>query len=307
MNIQTKRGGVPMHSIILSSAAVLVPRSRRAEWLAGWNSELWYVLQSCDPSPRNLRSRESTLHGTRLARWNWSGLLQKKTVLFFSLGAFKDALWFRRNDCSPDSRRHLWLQSPLHCLLFLLVLAALSVFFFFRSSGPYEALMREARESRAVIFGYFLLVALAFLALPSTTSLAIGEYSAMPGSLSRAKRFERWAFLGIKLCLFISIIFCGTLDLAPVLGRLLPQFTLVAYFLAFRWALLDQRQRCPVCLRVLSNPIRIGQLSQIFLERSGTEYLCLNGHGSLYVPEILTTFSAQYWSDQKQSCGNGLS
>jgi len=95
--------------------------------------------------------------------------------------------------------------------------------------------------------------------------------------------------------------------LAPVLGRLLPQFTLVAYFLAFRWAFLDQRQRCPVCLRLLSNPNRIGQLSQIFLERSGTEYFCINGHGSLYVPEFRTTFSAPCWSDQRQSCGNGLS
>jgi hypothetical protein len=299
MNNKTKRSGFPMHSIILSSAAVLVPRSRRAEWLAGWNSELWYVLQSCDPSPRNLCSRGSSHHGTRLARWNGSGLVRKKTALFFSLGAFKDAVWFRRNDCSPDSRRHLWLQSPLRCLLFLSVLAALSVSFFFRSSGPCEAIMHEAKDSRAVIFGYFLLVAFAFLASPSTTFMALAEYSAMPGSLSRAKRFERWAFLGIKLCLIIPIVFCGTLDLTPELSRLLPQFTLVAYFLAFRWALLDQRQRCPVCLRLLSNPIRIGQLSQIFLERSGTEYYCINGHGSLYVPEFLTTFSAQCWSDQK--------
>jgi hypothetical protein len=36
------------HLMILRSAALLVPRPQRTEWLAEWSAELWYVLQQCN-------------------------------------------------------------------------------------------------------------------------------------------------------------------------------------------------------------------------------------------------------------------
>ena len=34
------------YSAILKTAALLVPREQRADWLAEWTTELWYVLQA---------------------------------------------------------------------------------------------------------------------------------------------------------------------------------------------------------------------------------------------------------------------
>jgi hypothetical protein len=66
--------------------------------------------------------------------------------------------------------------------------------------------------------------------------------------------------------------------------------------LAIRWALADQRRRCPVCLRRLANPVRMGDRSRILLEWSGTELICRCGHGLLHVPEEPAIwFSRQRW------------
>ena len=71
---------------------------------------------------------------------------------------------------------------------------------------------------------------------------------------------------------------------------------IVGTIVALRWALNDQRQRCPVCLRLLTGPTRIGGASQTFLEWYGTELMCAQGHGLLYVLEIPTScYSTQRW------------
>jgi hypothetical protein len=68
------------------------------------------------------------------------------------------------------------------------------------------------------------------------------------------------------------------------------------FLFAFRWILQDQRKRCPTCLRVLSNPARVGQASRNFLAWNGTELICAGGHGLLHIPEIPTSwFSTQRW------------
>jgi hypothetical protein len=83
-----------------------------------------------------------------------------------------------------------------------------------------------------------------------------------------------------------------SIGLEPIQG----QVSLVGYILAFRWAIIDQRLRCPVCLRLLTNPIRIGQPSQTFLSWYGIELMCVRGHGLLHVPEFRTScYSTQRW------------
>src|SRR6266849_9772059 len=91
---------------ILRGAAWLVPREQRAEWLAEWRSELWSVWRTCNREPR--------------------------AATAFCLGAFKDALWLRRNSPSPNACERFRLGSPLRCCLFLAVLAAASSFIAFR-------------------------------------------------------------------------------------------------------------------------------------------------------------------------------
>ena len=65
---------------------------------------------------------------------------------------------------------------------------------------------------------------------------------------------------------------------------------------AFRWVLADQRRRCPVCLRRVVCPARIGASSYLLLEWYGTEFVCSRGHGLLQVPEISSSaYGAPRW------------
>ena len=65
---------------ILRMASSLAPDGQRAEWLEEWRSELRYI-------PRRRATR-------------------------FCLGAFRDALWLRRNNLRPVK----YLESPISCL-----------------------------------------------------------------------------------------------------------------------------------------------------------------------------------------------
>ena len=135
----------------------------------------------------------------------------------------------------------------------------------------------------------------AFLLLPVTTSLSLGEYPEGRNSPPLTTRLRRWLLLAAKITLLILIVLFGSLDLAAV-SPIQPHGLLVGYVLAFRWALIDQRNRCPVCLRSLSNPIRVGWSSQTFLEWYGTELICRKGHGLLHVPEIPSScYGIQRW------------
>jgi hypothetical protein len=147
-------------------------------------------------------------------------------------------------------------------------------------------------------------VILACLALPATTSLPLGEYRVGSQKLSWPTRLRRWSFLSSKIALLLPIVYLVSLDLA----HLRPSFDqatsdyiqLVASFsiclFGLRWTLRDQRKRCPVCLRKLTHPARVGQPSRNFLAWNGTELICGVGHGLLHVPEMPTSwFSTQRW------------
>lgn len=139
-----------------------------------------------------------------------------------------------------------------------------------------------------------LVVVIALLLVRAITPLDLGEYPAH----GNAPRSRRWLFLGAKIVFLLPIVFFGTLAVTGAEGPLLPQGVLAGCVVAFRWALMDQRRRCPVCLRVLTNPTRIGSSSQMFLEWYGTELICLRGHGMLHVPEIpSSSYATQRWHD----------
>jgi hypothetical protein len=150
---------------------------------------------------------------------------------------------------------------------------------------------------------YIFTVLLALIALPATTSLPLGEYPAGSDHISWPLRLRRWMFLAIKFSLLLPMIYFVSLDLAYGLRAeaLTSQYIQIAvsFMLAlfsFRWALKDQRRRCPLCLSTLTNPARVGEPSRSFLSWNGTELICTGGHGLLHVPELPTSwFATQRW------------
>jgi hypothetical protein len=108
---------------------------------------------------------------------------------------------------------------------------------------------------------------------------------------------RRGIFLVLKITLLQTIVLCGFI-VQMLLGPL-GGFTGIAggaaAALALRWAIMDQQRRCPVCLRLLTNPIIIGTPSRTFLEWYGTESTCPHGHGLLHTPEISSSCSRPQW------------
>ncbi len=56
------------------------------------------------------------------------------------------------------------------------------------------------------------------------------------------------------------------------------------------WCLADQRARCRACLRTLQYPVRIGSLGAVLFDHAGTELMCCEGHGSLYLPAVSSDY-----------------
>jgi len=152
------------------------------------------------------------------------------------------------------------------------------------------------------IFQFALL--LAFLALPAVTSLTFGESNYSSHRPSRKRTLIRWAFLLAKFMLVASVGYFASLDLAywnaanysPLAECAQLAWSFSICLLGFRWALADQRQRCPICLRRVTHPARVGLASRTFLGWNGTEMMCMGGHTLLHVPALPTSwFSGQRW------------
>jgi hypothetical protein len=147
-------------------------------------------------------------------------------------------------------------------------------------------------------------VFLAFLALPAVTSVSLGDLSVSVHRISWPRRLCRWGFLGAKIALLMPIVHFASLDLAygftglntnqAMYLQMVSTFFLCLFGMC--WVLSDQRQRCPVCLRRVDHPARVGQLSRTFLAWNGTELMCMGGHTLLHVPSLPTSwFSSQRW------------
>ena len=239
---------------ILRAASLLVPVDQRARWLEEWQSELWYI-------PR-------------------------RGATPFCLGAFRDALWVRRNDLSPVKRTRLRLESPLSCLAFLAALAAAGMFIAVCLPVPAGWAPSSHRTVRDLAIGCIVMLAFSCLLLPGT--MAVWRAPANRHPTPWPSRLRRGVFLALKIALVQPLMLCGLITwilLAPV--ALFAPFGICAtWILALRWIFTDQQQRCPMCLRLLTNPVRIGTPSQTFLEWYGAESMCPRGHGLLHVSEI---------------------
>jgi hypothetical protein len=246
-----------LHVAILRHAALLVPASARTEWLAEWRAELWYV---------------------------------EHDATAFCLGSFRDALWLRFR--SFNARRALDMDSPLRCVLFLTGLAALIFFVAGRADGL--SLSDPAGEDLAV--GLFWMYFESLLVLLTLNPLALGECPKTPHAPSLLIRLRRWVFLAIKIALLPPILVFAAVALGGIVPPAASALLFFGLIFALRWALSDQRRRCPVCLHFLSNPVEIGSPGHTLLHRHGTRLTCARGHGSLSIPRVPTSWSAaQSW------------
>ncbi|MGA3043326.1 MAG: hypothetical protein ABSF54_21335 [Bryobacteraceae bacterium] len=245
----------------LRAASLLAPGDQRAEWLKEWQSELWYI-------PR----REATR---------------------FCLGAFQDALWLRRNSVSPVQPIRFHLDSPLNCLIFLAALSAASLLIAVCLPAPQDLTASSHLRASDLPRGCLAMLLYTSLLLP-TTRLTMGRAPAVCHLIRWPNRLRRWTFMAMKIALVQPMMLFGFVVLAAM--GTVPLATLgvcASWILALRWVLIDQRRRCPVCLRSLGNPVRIGTPSQTFLEWYGAESICPRGHGLLQVPEISSSYSGR--------------
>ncbi|HUB51722.1 MAG TPA: ABC transporter permease [Terracidiphilus sp.] len=141
---------------------------------------------------------------------------------------------------------------------------------------------------------------LAILALPAVVSVSLGESNFSAFRPSWKRQCLRWLFLAAKIGLVIAIAFYASLSLAyGFTSTYSPSAEFVQFaagfvfsLLGLRWALFDQRHRCPVCLRHVTCPTRVGLASQTFLGWNGTEMFCAGGHTLLHVPALPTSWFA---------------
>lgn len=258
-----------LHVAILRNAALLVPGPERAEWLAEWQAELAYVEQDATA---------------------------------FCLGSFRDALWLRGN--SVSLRRALTLESPMQCLLLLAGSAALALTLgvsFRKLWLPSWPGPSGAQLALGLLWVYLL----SLLVLATLNPLALGRYPANRFAPSPAIRVRRWLFLAAKIALLVPVLWLASVAPEPIF----PPAAWILFFgwiFGFRWALADQRRRCPVCLRPLSSAVQLGSPGHLLLEPCGIELVCARGHGSLRIPGVATSWGAtQTWQYNEPPLSTG--
>ena len=64
---------------------------------------------------------------------------------------------------------------------------------------------------------------------------------------------------------------------------------LLASMAALTWSIHDHRRRCRVCHRRLGLAAHVGCRGCMLLDWSGTEMVCIHGHGILHIPEMLSS------------------
>ncbi len=153
-------------------------------------------------------------------------------------------------------------------------------------------------ESRALLWAYaaFLVFALASAAWVAwLLRAAAGGFG--PVLLKGRKRVRWWAFFVTKSFALSAttylLVWLAVHGLLGWLGRTVyPMADEVAFWTflplaiaVLTWSIADQQKRCRVCLRRLTMPVDVGRPGSVLLNFAGTEMVCEDGHGMLYVPE----------------------
>ena len=174
----------------------------------------------------------------------------------------------------------------------------------FARTAPHVLFLSDAVRTPVWLFGWSLLMATVLLGIEQRSCFLRRDGSNRrrePRSLWRW-----WSFLIVKAGMALLLVFIigielsigrGHLSAAEALGgpALLWFYTTACTAVLFA-IFVDQHSRCRVCLRCLAFPIHIGSPGCLFLDWSGTELLCPEGHGVLYVPDHLSCWdNAERW------------
>jgi len=248
----------PSDRTLLMLMERVVPAEDRADWLRTWYAELWHLR-----------------HNTRRAN------------LSLSIGLMRDALWLR-----TESWRRAYTGTVVLCLVTLASLCVIATFISFAITGS----ARETFLYYGVRFPHFLIGA-PFVVLVSFAMSPTRHVE--QGSSARLRYWwKRQFFFSAKASLLLLLSFLFSADLFEAIHGAYPltsdlleivAFVILA-LLGLRWSFLDQQTRCKQCLRSLTTPSRVGRPSHNLLEWNGTELLCRDGHGSLSVPEMETSW-----------------
>jgi hypothetical protein len=241
-----------LQSTLLNAASLIAPREQRDAWLEEWYSELWYMTPSL---------------ATRAC-----------------LGSFRDALWIRRNRAAeqkPPERP--WNHSPAKILVLLAAVFVTGLAAAAWLTGPLA--MRTSLwhfGARDLLPAYTITLSISLLLLPIL--MLTGQAGSPRGSLPKRGRVSRALFLLAKIIAVQPVMLCGLFIciLAAPLVPVAPFVVMGSWLLILREVVADQQLRCPQCLRLLSDSIRIGAKSAIFLEWCGQESACPQGHGLLH-------------------------
>lgn len=150
-------------------------------------------------------------------------------------------------------------------------------------------------EVRRYLGSYLLFVLLAVGCAMLIVYARSGGVARAP--VSARDRLRWWSFFIGKAVLLLALT--GLLAWTTVrwlsvdlYGSIHPMTNAVALWLflilsvaPLSWAIRDQQRRCRVCLRRLGTPIQIGAPGHVLLDWSGTEMVCSEGHGVLYLPD----------------------
>jgi len=258
---------------LLHAAATLVPSSEREDWLDSWQAELWHM------------------HSRRRSRFASLRLLAD-----VSYGLVLDALWLR-----TESWRRTFGGTPVLCIASLFTLCSAALFLAFAlNSGNHQL----ALHFRAIVGRSLGAAPLVIFVAYATASPSHVEQGSRIRPISWLNRkfflFLKTLLILLFTCLISTDITHPLHSIFPLTADLLQVLAFVLFsLLGLRWAFIDQEQRCKQCLRLLTTPARVGRPSRNLLEWNGTEQVCKQGHGTLSVPEIETSWH-QYsqWIDQ---------
>jgi len=257
---------------LLSLAALIVPEHDRVQWRG-----------------RELALLESVL---TLARRGELAGEESACIAWWCRRTFADALAMRWGNFDPRN----WVRGPgflvgASCAV-LLLLAACT-----HGLAVTRYLLTLAGRVPQQGFSDRLMGNLLPLVFAFATAIM-----ASAGRISlRGRGFRYIAFLLLKMTLLATIMLLlwieggaalrASLPNAPLRiligGVLLTVALVVSLDWVILWGLADQHHRCPVCLRRLTMPVRIGSWASVF-EPVTTEWLCDAGHGLLSMSETET-------------------
>ena len=256
--------------ILLRVTSQIVPLTARPEWLAEWSAEL-----SCLTENTAARSTH---------------------VLAFVRGSFPDAITVRSLESVEGNHvKGTAFDSPAVCLATLSALALSGCLLWTSGGWKRELPTFDEALPHLVMVGLALFAALIHNATNGLTQMICAA--------SGPRKALGFVFLFCKTMMALAIAALLTAVILEPLssGTIHPHAYLFPYLFACRWSVMEQANRCPVCLRRTSHPTRIGTWPTLFLDWHGLEYICRWGHGLMYESIAIEGESFRRWAPLDKS------